>query len=282
MKVKFCKMQGAGNDYVYVDCFEGPVCLAKEQIVRISDRHFGVGGDGVIFVAPSDVADARMLMFNADGSRGRMCGNGIRCVGKFIYDAGYAKKDVVTIETDSGIKTLELIIKDGAAVGAKVEMGRAELDCAMVPVKLDMHKCVNQPLDVRGNTYMITCVNMGNPHCVTFVEDTASLDLEKIGPGFELNPIFPEQVNTEFVQLVSDTYLKMRVWERGSGETLACGTGACACAVAAVLNGHCAQGVPVTVELPGGKLEIVYKPDGTVTMSGGAATVFTGEVIIDD
>lgn len=278
--LKFTKMHGIGNDYVYINAIqqhiEDPNALAK----KLSDRRYSIGGDGVILICPSDVADAKMRMFNADGSEGMMCGNGVRCVGKFVYDNGIVdkSKDIITIETLSGIKTLELTIKDGKAELIKVDMGKAILKAEDIPVVYeDSDIVIAKPLLVDGKEQVVTCVSMGNPHCVTFVDDVDSLELEKIGPHFETHKAFPQRVNTEFVRVIDDHTLQMRVWERGSGETWACGTGACATVVAAVENGYCKKGEDITVHLRGGDLVINYT-DETVFMTGPATKVFDGEI----
>lgn len=275
MELKFTKMQGCGNDYVYVSTFDQQVEDMSAVAKKLSDRHYGIGGDGVIFVCPSDVADGQMRMFNEDGSEGKMCGNGVRCVAKFLYDYHIARKEALAVETLSGIKTISLTLENEEVVGATVDMGKAETKPSRIPVSLNGEEIVDYPLTVGEKEYRITCVSMGNPHCVTFVEDVHSVPLAEIGPLFEHNPLFPESVNAEFVRVVDPTHLEMRVWERGSGETLACGTGACASVVAAVKNGYCAKDTPVTVTLLGGDLHIVYSED-TVTMEGPARTVFTG------
>ncbi|MDE5943303.1 MAG: diaminopimelate epimerase [Clostridia bacterium] len=276
--MKFYKMHGAGNDYIYFDCMkeeiENPECLS----VKLSDRHFGIGGDGIILICKSNVADCKMRMFNADGSEGKMCGNAVRCVGKLVHDLGYVKGNLCTVETLSGIKTLTLNIADGKAVSAKVDMGAAVLDGKKIPSVFKGERVVNAPLDVDGVKYGVTLVSMGNPHCVVF-EDPDEIELEKIGVKFENHPAFPDRINTEFVKVLAPDKIKMRVWERGSGETLACGTGACASVVACCLNGFCKKGEEVTVCLKGGELKIVYT-DKTVTMTGPAELVFTGEIEI--
>ena len=274
-------MHGISNDYVYISTFDQPEEDWEQLAIRLSDRRTGIGGDGIILVCPSDIADAKMRIFNADGSEGRMCGNGIRCVGKFVYDKGLvpADKTTITIDTLSGIKTLELTVRDGKVQSARVDMEAAILNPVDIPVQYDGDTMIDAPLEVNGKTWNVTAVSMGNPHCVTFVDDVDSLDLEKIGPHFENHPIFPERVNTEFVKVIDDHTLQMRVWERGSGETWACGTGACATAVAACLNGYCQKGDDITVHLRGGDLVIRYTDD-TVIMTGPASTVFEGEVEI--
>ena len=279
MKLRFTKMHGIGNDYIYFNTFDQKIDDPNALSKRLSDRRFGIGGDGIILVCPSDIADAKMRIFNEDGSEAKMCGNGIRCVAKFIYDYGIvpAYRTTVRIDTLSGVKTIDLTVENGRAVSAKVDMGAAILKPADIPMLADGDQVVDQPLEVGGRTYRVTAVSMGNPHCVTFVDDVDSLDLAAIGPAFENHPAFPDRVNTEFVRVIDDRTLQMRVWERGSGATWACGTGACATVVAACLNGFCKKGDDVTVHLRGGDLVIRYT-DETVVMTGPAATVFEGEV----
>lgn len=278
--LKFTKMHGIGNDYVYIDAIKQKIENPNELAKQLSDRHYSIGGDGVILICESDVADAKMRMFNADGSEGMMCGNGVRCVGKFVYDNGIVNKskDVITIETLSGIKKLELTIVDSKAQLIKVDMGKAILKAEDIPVVYEgSDTVIAKPLLVDGKEHIVTCVSMGNPHCVTFVDDVDSLELEKIGPHFETHKAFPQRVNTEFVKVIDDHTLQMRVWERGSGETWACGTGACATVVAAVENGYCKKGEDITVHLRGGDLVINYT-DETVFMTGPATKVFDGEI----
>lgn len=274
-KIEFTKMHGIGNDYIYIDCFKQNID-DPEHLARImSPRRFSVGADGVILICPSDVADAKMRMFNLDGSEGKMCGNGIRCVGKYIYDNNIAHKDTVTVETLSGIKTLSISQKNGLAESLTVDMGAAEFSCPEVPVIFGGDEMINEPVCVNKAVYNITAVSMGNPHAVIFCDDTDSLDLEKIGPLFENFPIFPEKVNTEFVKPINRRELCMRVWERGSGETFACGTGACASVAAAVRNGLAESGAEITVHLKGGDLYITYFND-RVLMRGPAEKVYEG------
>ena len=274
--MKFTKMEGCGNDYVYVNGFEEKIDNPNEVAIAVSDRHFGIGSDGLIIINPSEVADFKMCMYNADGSEGKMCGNGIRCVAKYVYDFKLTDKDVITVETLSGIKTLKLNVENGKVKTVRVNMGAQILECDKVPVKYDDEKMINKPVKVDGKTFNITCVSMGNPHAVTFINDTDNLEIEKIGPKFENNEIFPDKVNTEFIQIIDKKTVKMRVWERGSGETFACGTGACASVVASVLNRLTEN--KVTVKLLGGELEIEYNQDeNTVYMTGPARVVFTGE-----
>ncbi len=280
MNLNFTKMHGCGNDYIYVNCFKETPGDFSQISIKLSHRRFGVGGDGVIYICPSDKADAKMRMFNADGSEGKMCGNGIRCVGKYLFDNNMVKGDSVTIETLSGIKTLKAYRNaEGVVTSLRVDMGKAEFICKNIPVLAESEEAINVPLTVDGKEYRITCVSMGNPHCVVFENDIKSLDLEKTGPHFEHHKIFPEGVNTEFVKINSETDVSMRVWERGSGETWACGTGACACVAAAVRNGFCKKNTDVTVHLIGGDLVINYS-DERVLMTGPAVTVFNGSVEI--
>lgn len=263
--MRFTKMQGLGNDYVYLDCTRGAPEDLPGLAVRLSERHFGVGSDGLICIFPSEQADFRMRMFNADGSEGEMCGNGIRCVGKFVYDKGLTDKTRLTIETLAGVKRLELRVEDGLVSAVTVDMG--------VPEPGE-----NRVLTVQGKSYTITPVSMGNPHAVTYLEGIDSLDLAQIGPEFECHPSFPNRTNTEFVEVLDRTHLRMRVWERGSGETLACGTGACAVLVASVLGGLADR--EATVRLRGGDLAIRWdEADGHVYMTGPAVTVFEGELL---
>lgn len=277
--LKFTKMHGIGNDYIYINAIEQKIDDPNALAIKLSDRHFSIGGDGVILICSSDVADAKMRMFNADGSEGMMCGNGVRCVGKYVYDnlLDDKSRDTITIETLSGIKTLKITAVDGKAELLEVDMGKAELTASLIPVVADSEEVISKPLMVNGTEHIITCVSMGNPHCVTFVDDVDSLDLEKIGPHFENHEAFPQRINTEFVKVIDENTLQMRVWERGSGETWACGTGACATVVAACENGYCKKGENVTVHLRGGDLIINYT-DERVLMTGPATKVFDGEI----
>ncbi len=278
--MKFTKMQGIGNDYIYVNCFEEKVDDPERVSQIVSDRHFGIGGDGLVLIMPSEKADFRMRMFNADGSEGNMCGNATRCIGKFVDDNGLTDKTEITLETKSGIKYLTLYPENGKVKTVLVNMGKAVLTPADIPMKAEGESFINKPIEVLGSEVYITAVSMGNPHAVTYVDDVMSLDLEKIGPAFENHPIFPERVNTEFIKVLDSHTIQMRVWERGSGETWACGTGACAAAVASVKNGYFKNGEEITVKLRGGDLFITYNTDGTVLMRGAAETVFTGEIDI--
>lgn len=281
--MKFSKLHGISNDYVYVNGFIETVAEPEKVSIYVSDRRRGIGSDGLILILPSEVADCRMRMFNADGSEGMMCGNGIRCVGKYAYDNGIVQKPELSVETKSGIKYITLQIENGKAVGATVDMGKAILKPQDIPVLADGEDFVKRTLTVNGRDYTATCVSMGNPHCIIFMDDDPmTLDLPAIGPDFENHPLFPERINTEFVQVLDRHTLFMRVWERGSGETFACGTGACAVAVSAVLNGYCERDEEITVKLRGGDLKIVWKSDGTVMMTGSATHVFDGEIAIPE
>ncbi len=275
-KISFTKMHGTGNDYVYIDCFKENIPEPSALARAMSPRRFSVGSDGVILICPSDVADAKMRMFNLDGSEGRMCGNGIRCVGKYVFDNGIASRETVTIETLSGIKTLKITAQNGRAKTVTVDMGKADFSAAAVPVEFSGKQMINAPVSVGGRGYNITAVSMGNPHAVIFCDDVKSLDLEAIGPDFERLSIFPQSVNTEFIRVIGERELEMRVYERGSGETYACGTGACAAVAAAVKNGICKSETEVTVHLLGGDLYITYTADGRVIMRGGAEKVYEG------
>ena len=276
MLKKFVKMQGAGNDYIYFDCFGGEPEDIPALAVRLSDRHKGIGGDGLVLICRSDVADAKMRMFNADGSEGNMCGNAIRCVGKYLYDENVCRKEELSVETKSGIKYLRLYTENGKVRRVRVDMGKADFDPKSLPVLLE-GEAVDRPVKIAGGLHRITCVSMGNPHCVLF-EDPDGADLERIGPLFENAPLFPERVNTEFVKVIGKNALKMRVWERGSGETMACGTGACAAAAAACACGKCDAAQDILVKLRGG--DLVIHVGETVFMTGEAEEVFSGEVEI--
>ncbi len=278
--MNFTKMHGCGNDYVYVDCTNGMIENPGEISRKVSHRHFGIGSDGLILICSSDVADFRMAMYNADGSEGAMCGNGIRCVAKYVYDKGLTDKKNLSIETKSGIKKLELTVEDGKVSLVKVNMGAPILKSKDIPVAVDTDKCIDADINVDGKVYKVTCVSMGNPHAVTFIdEDVNKFPLDKIGPKFENHPMFPDRVNTEFVQVLNRHEVNMRVWERGSGETLACGTGTCATVVACVLNGLTED--EITVHLLGGDILVKYDRDNdTVWMTGPAAIAFEGTIEI--
>lgn len=285
--MKFTKMQGIGNDYVYVNCFEQDVPNPEKVAIAVSDRRFGIGSDGLILICPSDSADFKMRMFNADGSEGKMCGNGSRCIGKYVYDHGLTTKTEITLETLSGIKNLKLFPNDDNKIqSVEVDMGKVVLTPKDIPVITSQHIFKAQKVNVNGTDYVMTAVSMGNPHSVifrqqnTFMPDIDSLPLEKDGSFFENLSLFPDKVNTEFADVISPNSIKMRVWERGSGETLACGTGACATAVAAVLNEFCDYDTPINIFLKGGNLTITCKSDGSVIMLGPAVEVFSGEIDI--
>ncbi len=282
MKIPFTKMHGCGNDYVYVDMTKKtnavPPELDREAFaIRISDRHFGIGSDGLILICDSDVADFRMEMYNADGSLGKMCGNGIRCVAKYVYDHGLTDKTTITVETGSGIKTLELTVEDGKVAGVRVNMGAPDFTAANIPVVCTEEEAVKMPLSVGEKEYEITAVSMGNPHCVVFLDEhPKDFPVETIGPLFENHERFPDRINTEFIQVVDEHEMNMRVWERGSGETLACGTGACASACAGIRNNMVKS--PVTIHLTGGDLMIEWDGTGDVFMTGPATEVYEGEI----
>lgn len=279
MQINFTKMQGCGNDYVYINGFTEviPQQQKPDFVRKMSDRHFGIGGDGVIFVNPSQTADFEMEMYNADGSRGEMCGNGIRCVAKYVYDYGLTDKTSISVETLAGIKYLDLTVEDGKVVLVKVDMGKPMLRPEEVPVVSEKEEVIDEPITVDGQEYRMTCVSMGNPHAVVFIDqDVKEFPLETVGVKFENHERFPKRVNTEFVNVLDRHTAQMRVWERGSGETLACGTGACAVAVACALNGLTED--EVTVKLLGGDLQIKWdREKNTVYMTGPAEVVFDGE-----
>ena len=275
----FVKMHGIGNDYVYVDCFAHRVADPAALARRISPRRTGIGSDGLILICPSTVADCRMEMYNADGSRGEMCGNGIRCVGKYAAEHGLSAANPLRIETDAGIKIVQLAARNGGVTQVTVDMGAPVLDGPRIPVAAE-GRVIDAPLEVAGQSYRVTCVSMGNPHCVVFLPEVEQLDLERLGPSFERHSFFPRRVNTEFVDVETPTSLRMRVWERGSGETAACGTGACAALVAAVLTQRAER--RATLRLNGGELDIEWRAvDDHVYMTGAAEEVFRGELEVD-
>lgn len=275
--MKFTKMHGCGNDYVYVNAMENEVRNPEQVAVKVSDRHFGIGSDGLILICDSDVADFRMRMFNADGSEGKMCGNGVRCIAKYVYDNKLTDKTEISLETLGGIKYLKLQVEKGKVTQVTVDMGEPVLDGLLIPVMIDKNPVVSEPIMIQDQRYEMTCVSMGNPHAVVLVEDTQKFPIEQVGPFFEKSSVFPEGVNTEFVQVLSPSEINMRVWERGSAETMACGTGACASVVACFLLG--VTGREVTVHLLGGDLKIRYDEESNhVFMTGPATTVFEGEI----
>lgn len=273
-------MHGIGNDYIYVNCFKESVPYPEKTAIKVSDRHFGIGSDGLVLIMPSDKADFRMRMFNTDGSEGMMCGNASRCIAKYVYENHLTDKTDITLETKSGIKYLHLNVTDRKVETIDVDMGCPELNPTKIPMKASGDDFIAQPITLCGSVYNVTAVSMGNPHAVIFVPSTDNTDIEKLGRENELSALFPERVNTEFCEILGRNKLKMRVWERGSGETLACGTGACATAVAAVLNGICSRNEKITLCLRGGSLEIVWRNDGHVIMSGPAEFVCTGSIEI--
>ena len=278
--MKFTKMHGIGNDYVYVNCLKERVADPARAARLVSDRHFGIGSDGLILIEPSEKADFTMTMYNADGSQGAMCGNGIRCVGKYVYDHGLTNQEHVRIETISGIKELDLTVREGKVELVRVNMGSPRLEAAQIPILTQEKEAVNLPIEVDGETYGITGVSMGNPHAVVYLEDLDNLDIETLGPKFENHQCFPDRINTEFCKVLDEHNLQMRVWERGSGETLACGTGACAAAVSSIINGYTKE--QVNVKLLGGSLQIYWdRENNLVYMTGPAAEVFHGEIDID-
>lgn len=276
----FSKMHGIGNDYIYINCFQETITDPEKLSIFMSNVRFGVGSDGLVLILPSEVADFRMRIFNADGSEAMMCGNATRCVGKYVYEHGMTDKTEVSLETNSGIKYLTLYVNEATnkVDAVKVDMGKAILKPAEIPVADDGDRFIAKPVVVDGVSYDMTCVSMGNPHAVVFLPEIDSLDLEKMGPSFEHHPLFPNRVNTEFIRVIDDHTLQMRVWERGSGETFACGTGACAAAVASVLNGYCKREQEILIHLRGGDLRIIYHNDESVTMIGPATFIFEGKM----
>ena len=281
MNLKFIKMHGCGNDYIYIDCINNNIKFnVKDIAIKLSDRHFGVGSDGVVLILPSSKADVFMRMYNADGSEGKMCGNAIRCVAKYVYENDIVKKDILKIETLSGIKIIELIKnEDNKICGAKVNMGKADFSVDSMPLNISKKEVVSEPVTVCGKDYKITCVSIGNPHCVVFVDDVENLDVNFIGEKFQHIDIFKDEFNIEFVNIISKNEVSMRVYERGSKETLACGTGACATVAAMVKNSYCSFGDSVVVKLLGGTLEVCCEED-RIYMSGEAKKVFVGEIDI--
>ena len=279
--MKFTKMHGLGNDYVYINCFEEKIDNPPAVARFVSDRHFGIGSDGLIMINPSKVADFEMEMYNADGSRGEMCGNGIRCVAKYVYDYGLTDKTQISVETLGGIKYLDLTVEDGKVALVRVDMGKPELQADLIPIVSENEQVIDEPIEVDGKEYRMTGVSMGNPHTVIYVDDVKNLDLEKIGPKFENHERFPKRINTEFVRCIDRHTVEMRVWERGSGETLACGTGACAVAVSSILNDL--TDTRVTVKLLGGDLQIEWdREKDRVFMTGPATVVFDGVIDITE
>lgn len=276
--IKFTKMHGIGNSYIYINGFEEEVFNPGKMSEFVSDMHFGIGSDGLVLILPSEIADFKMRIFNADGSEAEMCGNATRCVGKYVYENGMTKERKITLETNAGVKHLELDVVNNEVQTVTVDMGKAILSPKDIPINIDADTVISEPITVDGKEYSFTGVSMGNPHAVVFVDDVDSLPLSEIGPLFENHKLFPERINTEFIQVIDENTLKMRVWERGSGETWACGTGACASVVAAALNGYVKQDREIKIKLRGGSLYITYKSDGTVIKRGPASFVCEGEV----
>ena len=273
--MRFTKMQGCGNDYIYINCFEEKVENPEKLAIAMSERHFGVGSDGLVLIMPSETGDFRMRMFNLDGSEGKMCGNASRCVGKYVYERGLTDKTLVALETLGGMKYLDLHVEDGIVKSVTVDMGEPILEAAQIPVVSEKSPVIGEPVQLLDKTFEFTCVSMGNPHAIAFVDNVKDFPLETYGKVSETHPMYPEQVNTEFVEIVDESHVKMRVWERGSGETWACGTGASAVAVACALNGK--TGRKVDVELIGGTLTIEWKEeDNHVYMTGPAEFSFDG------
>ena len=279
--MRFTKMQGLGNDYVYVNCLDQTVEHPSSLAKMVSDRHFGIGSDGLILIRPSVCADFFMEMFNADGTRSEMCGNGIRCVGKYVFDHGLTDKTEITVNTLAGIKRLSLHVEEGKVWSVTVDMGEPQLEAELIPVRASHSPVVTEPIEVAGKRFEMTCVSMGNPHAVMFVDDTARVPIEQIGPAFESHPQFPKRVNAEFIQVMNRSEVNMRVWERGTGETLACGTGACASTVACILNGLTDD--EITLHLLGGDLRVKWdRATNHVSMTGPAETVFEGDIDVSD
>lgn len=277
--LKFTKMQGAGNDYIYVNGFDQTIENPSELAIRLSNRNFGIGSDGLVFILPSDTCDFRMQMFNSDGSEAEMCGNASRCVGKWVYDNKLTTNKEISLVTKAGIKYISLLEGNEISRLVKVDMGEPILEPELIPVNIDANPVLNQPITVDNKEWRISCVSMGNPHAVLFLDEIYNLELPILGPKFETHTLFPKKINTEFIQIIDRSNMNMRVWERGAGETLACGTGACAAAVAAILNGYCDR--KVTINLLGGKLEIEWdETNNHVYMTGEAVTVFNGEIYI--
>lgn len=273
--MRFTKMEGCGNDYIYINGFEETVQHPEVLAVAMSERHFGIGADGLVLILPSEVADFRMRMFNMDGSEGEMCGNAVRCIGKYVYERGMTQKDCITLETAGGIKVLRLHIQDGSVIAVTADMGEPILEAAKIPVISEKKPVIGEKLQILDKQFDFTCVSMGNPHAVTFLDNVQKFDVEKYGSIAECAAMFPKKANIEFAQVIDRTHLYMRVWERGSGETLACGTGASATLVAAVLNGLCER--KVRIQLIGGTLEIEWREsDNHVYMTGPARFSFDG------
>ncbi|MDD2376326.1 MAG: diaminopimelate epimerase [Clostridia bacterium] len=283
MKINFFKMHGTGNDYIFIDCIKDQIILENISTIsiKLSNRHFGIGADGIVLILPSEVANIKMRMFNSDGSEGNMCGNAIRCIAKYVYEKKYTENTHITIETLSGIKDLWISENKGKVSQVEVDMGKPIFDPKLIPAISTKKIILNEKIIIDYTIYNITCLSMGNPHCVVFVDDLENLDLNKIGPMFENNNRFSNRINTEFIKILSENEISMRVWERGSGETLSCGTGACAAAVASILNKFCNYDSDILIHLIGGILTVKYKQDGNVYLKGPAECVYEGIVEID-
>ena len=277
--MKFTKMHGAGNDYIFIDCFDEKIENPAELSRMLSRRHFSIGADGIVLIKPSVIADCSMNIYNADGSEAQMCGNAIRCVAKYIFD-NKKKREKIKIDTLSGVKVVEIHSRDGIVVGGTVNMGKPVFNGRQIPTRYGMSVVKDQIINAGNKDYKITCVGMGNPHCIVFCDDVDILNLDKIGPDFENHEMFPQRINTEFIEVIDENNLKMRVWERGSGETLACGTGACAAAVASVVNGVCQKNMDIKIQARGGELSVKWHEDDNVYLSGEAVEVFQGEITI--
>lgn len=275
--MEFTKMHGAGNDYIFIDCFDEKIENPAELSRMLSRRHFSIGADGIVLIKPSVIADCSMNIYNADGSEAQMCGNAIRCVAKYIFD-NKKKREKIKIDTLSGVKVVEIHSRDGIAVGGTVNMGKPVFNGRQIPTRYGMSVVKDQILNIENKDYKITCIGMGNPHCIVFCDDVDILNLDKIGPDFENHEMFPQRINTEFIEVIDENNLKMRVWERGSGETLACGTGACAAAVASVVNGVCQKNMDIKIQARGGELSVKWHEDDNVYLSGEAVEVFKGEI----
>ncbi|MBR5011656.1 MAG: diaminopimelate epimerase [Clostridia bacterium] len=276
-KLHFYKMEGSSNDYIYFDNFDEKITYPESLAIKLCNRHKSIGGYGIVLIESSTIADAKMRIFNQDGSEGKMAGNSIRCVAKYLYDNGIVCKESMNIETASGIKNVKVYTSNGKVRSAKVDVGMPEFNPANIPVKLDGDKIIDRKVNIGGEDYNITCVGVGNPHSVVFCDRVDAIDIEKVGPEFEMSDLFPERVNAEFVRVVNKNTLKMRVWERGNGETMSCGTGACAAVVAAVENGYCKKGEDITVKIKGGDLIVCYSDSG-VSLTGNADLTFEGDV----
>ncbi len=274
-KIRFTKMHSCGNDYIFIENFDGAITCPESLCVELCRPHYGIGGDGIVLIERSRVADAKMRTYNRDGSEGKMAGNNLRCVGKYLYDNGYIRSETLTVETAGGVRQLKIYLRDGKVSTVTVDMGKADFSPKSLPALCDAEKMVDYPLTIGGTVYEVTCVSVGNPHCVVFCDSPDSLPLETLGPQFEYADCFPERINTEFVRVIDRHSLRVRVWERGNGETLACGTGACAAVAAAVENGLCEKGSDVTVRLPGGDLTVNYT-DERILLTGSATSVYEG------